>query len=485
MNRLINSARLSLIALATAAAPAAAFAQSSIGSVNSSAETKLEASIADLSALRASISEQKVPLATQLRELEAQVSEKREEQMRLQRQKDNSGVELGSLQAQLSARQDEIAYISNLLLDYVNRLNASLDPSEVQLQGDALLEILNTTEGADVSKDQLLAARQSAVDMGIERLAENAGGRLFPGKAVLPDGSYVEGSFALIGPLALFASEDGKSAGLAQRGSSTEPRLLVFDNAAIGPISSLIAKGSGDIPIDTSGGRATAISATKESLIEHIGKGGIWMYPILAFAFVALAVGAFKLLELSKYKLLPKGIVYEVLDKLRAGDRAGAEQVAKSHSGAESEMLVKGIKNVHMPKELLDEVLFETLLEEKPKLERGLSFITVTAAVAPLLGLLGTVTGMINTFKAITLFGTGDAKSLSSGISEALITTEWGLIVAIPALLLGSYLSRKANGMLSRMEKTSITFVNGVSANAASNLYEFEERRRVSGGAKA
>ena len=103
------------------------------------------------------------------------------------------------------------------------------------------------------------------------------------------------------------------------------------------------------------------------------------------------------------------------------------------------------------------------MLEEKPKLERGLSFISVTAAVAPLLGLLGTVTGMINTFKLITLFGTGDAKSLSSGISEALITTEFGLVVAIPSLLLSAFLSRKANSMIAKMEKTSITFVNGVS----------------------
>ena len=137
--------------------------------------------------------------------------------------------------------------------------------------------------------------------------------------------------------------------------------------------------------------------------------------------------------------------------------------MVKSYSGTESRILLKGIKNHHLPKELLEEILFEDLLEEKPKLERGLSFISVTAAVAPLLGLLGTVTGMINTFKLITLFGTGDAKSLSSGISEALITTEFGLVVAIPSLLLSAFLSRKANSMIAKMEKTSIIFVNGVS----------------------
>ena len=79
-----------------------------------------------------------------------------------------------------------------------------------------------------------------------------------------------------------------------------------------------------------------------------------------------------------------------------------------------------------------------------------------------MLGLLGTVTGMIQTFKLITVFGTGDAKSLSSGISEALITTEFGLYVAIPALLAQALLSRKAKGTLSEMEQTSVAFVNGL-----------------------
>jgi biopolymer transport protein ExbB len=102
--------------------------------------------------------------------------------------------------------------------------------------------------------------------------------------------------------------------------------------------------------------------------------------------------------------------------------------------------------------------------------------VAITASAAPLLGLLGTVTGMISTFKLISVFGAGDAQSLSSGISEALVTTQFGLIVAIPALLLYAYLSRKAKGMVDGMEKTAISFVNrlgtaetAVEAGAASS----------------
>jgi len=103
-------------------------------------------------------------------------------------------------------------------------------------------------------------------------------------------------------------------------------------------------------------------------------------------------------------------------------------------------------------------------VETQPKVMRLLPFISVTAAVSPLLGLLGTVTGMINTFNMIKIFGTGDAKTLSGGISEALITTEFGLIVAIPAVLFYAFLSRYAKGYLGTMEGMAISFGNGVKA---------------------
>jgi biopolymer transport protein ExbB len=91
-----------------------------------------------------------------------------------------------------------------------------------------------------------------------------------------------------------------------------------------------------------------------------------------------------------------------------------------------------------------------------------LPFIALTAAAAPLLGLLGTVTGMIKTFNLITIFGTGDAKSLSSGISEALITTALGLVIAIPALIAHGMLARMARQKLGDMEQTAVGFINGV-----------------------
>ena len=109
----------------------------------------------------------------------------------------------------------------------------------------------------------------------------------------------------------------------------------------------------------------------------------------------------------------------------------------------------------------------------------------MTAAAAPLMGLLGTVMGMIKTFKLITEFGTGDAKSLSSGISEALVTTELGLVVAISILIIHGILTRMSRGRIGRMEGAAMAFLNGISTNDDKKSPEPEPQPKVKAKAKA
>ena len=103
-----------------------------------------------------------------------------------------------------------------------------------------------------------------------------------------------------------------------------------------------------------------------------------------------------------------------------------------------------------------DDLLVAILTKYKDKSEKWLGVITLTAAVAPLLGLLGTVSGMIETFKMMTLFGAGDPSAVSGGISEALITTELGLIVAIPSIVISAYLAKKVKAYFSQIESEVI-----------------------------
>ncbi len=125
----------------------------------------------------------------------------------------------------------------------------------------------------------------------------------------------------------------------------------------------------------------------------------------------------------------------------------------------------------------LQERLDHAFLAESPRLERFGTLITVLAAIAPLLGLLGTVTGMIATFDAITAFGNSDPKQLSGGISEALITTEYGLMVAIPTLFLGTLLTGRANAVLSVLERDVLAAVTRTLGPDVAHTLELPSRK--------
>ena len=116
-----------------------------------------------------------------------------------------------------------------------------------------------------------------------------------------------------------------------------------------------------------------------------------------------------------------------------------------------------------MPREAMENALQEAILREVPPMERFLSTLGMLAAIAPLLGLLGTVTGMIDTFHVITQHGTGDPRMMSGGISEALVTTMLGLSVAIPIMLAHTLLNRAVDKHIGQMEEKAVALINIVS----------------------
>ena len=191
------------------------------------------------------------------------------------------------------------------------------------------------------------------------------------------------------------------------------------------------------------------------------------MVPILLLAAAALLIAMQKLLHLVRVPRPNPKEVAGLLEAVRVRDGDTARRRAGRLRGPEGAMLRAGVEHLLGAKELIEELMFEKMLEARQNLQSRLSFISLTAASAPLLGLLGTVTGIINTFKLITVFGTGDAKTLSSGISEALITTEFGLIVAIPALLLHAYLSRRSKRLVDHMEQSAVALLNSLPADVA------------------
>lgn len=431
--------------------------------VANGAEKSVEQAVADLAAQRDTIAEAKIPLSQELNQLQAEVIELRREATRSARLRDARGLDLTSLEADVKARREQVDYISSLSSEYISSLESRADPSELPALHPVIDAATVAMDNAEVSQEEQFQRQLAVVATGIDRLSEILGGKTLEGSAVTEGGAVVKGTFLLYGPATYFSGGDG-TAGVAVRGESGRSAVLpVADMSAA--ITEAVKQGGGDLPLDPTLGKAIAIASTEETLTEHVAKGGFWVYPIIGFALVSLAIGVIKFMQIISIKNVQPSEVRQLVRLVRTGKQDEAIHLAKRLPAPTGEMLLAGVENADEPKELVEEILLEKMTEAQPKLDRLLSVIALTAATAPLLGLLGTVTGMINTFKLITIFGTGDAKSLSSGISEALITTEFGLIVAIPSLILHAFLSRQAKGILARMETTAMTFVNGLFAS--------------------
>ena len=446
----------------------------------STAQTFTEASVsafedlkdvqAELSALRNKIADEKIPLSKELNRIENEVLAKRREAARVENVRDNRQVDLNALENEVEARDEQNTYVRSLLTEYIRAFRTRMHVSEIQ-KYDELAHIAQTAvDDENLSEAEKFGLQIELVQASLDRVADIIGGHRFEGNGIVEGGILKEGQYALVGPIGVFSSTDGENTGLAELQANSKSDLPVIFNIGSefgSDITSLATTGSGKLPVDPSLGNAIKIKLTSETLWEHINKGGMVIWFILALALSAALVAIFKWFEINSVKRPKAGDLQTILNHLNRGEKDEALAKASSVSGPFGALLVAGVNHADEEKELLEEILYERLLATQPKLERLLAFIALTAGAAPLLGLLGTVTGMIQTFKLITVFGTGDAKSLSSGISEALITTEFGLYVAIPALLAQALLSRKAKGTLSEMEQTSVAFVNGLAPRRA------------------
>ena len=429
-----------------------------------SVQEELAQSVDELTNLREEVANEKIPLSRRLSELEKELVDVRSEYQQTSRLLDSRTLDLSNLQSEIRTRQEEATYLSNLLGEYIRNFESRLHIAELQRYREPLEAAKLAPENSTLSEGEIYEAQAALLSVSLDRLHDALGGTRFAGTAVDPAGLVKSGTFVLVGPAALFHAADGSNVGtVEQRLGSLEPSIVPFGNEEDAQVASeVLARGSGLFPVDPTLGNAHKIEETKETLIGHIQKGGPVMVPIFVLAGTALLVAIFKWLSMAFIRTPSKKRVRKLLDLISRNDRESAMQQVSKMRGPVGEMLAAGVEQLHAPRELIEEVMYEKVLAARLKLERFLPFIAICAASAPLLGLLGTVTGIINTFKLITVFGSGDVKTLSGGISEALITTEFGLIVAIPSLLLHAFLSRKARGIINQMEKGAVALVNQI-----------------------
>ncbi len=423
---------------------------------------RLEQSLAELARVRQEVADEKIPLMRRLAACENELIEARDTFESITRQFDRRSLRMNNLRAENQARETQNQYLSTLLSEYHRNLETRLHIAELNRYGAVLERSRLAPESAALSPAQVFAAQMKLVQASLERLEGLVGGDAFDGRAAGEDGLVKQGSFLLVGPVAYFASVDGVLAGLAeQRHGTLEPSVEPYADPAMAvQTRSLVATGEGLMPFDGSLGNARKVEETRETLLEHIAKGGPVMKPILGMAAVVLLVALVKLVNLSTVLIPTERRMKPLLHAVAHHDRQQALVEAGRIRGVPGDMLRAAAEHMEESKELVEEVMFERLLAARYRFNRALPLIAIGAACAPLLGLLGTVTGIINTFKLITIFGSGDVKMLSAGISEALITTEFGLLVAIPSLLFHAFLSRKSKTLLDKMEQLSISFLS-------------------------
>jgi biopolymer transport protein ExbB len=203
---------------------------------------------------------------------------------------------------------------------------------------------------------------------------------------------------------------------------------------------------SGIVPIalDPSRGAILSLMVQTPSIMERIMQGGVIGYLIIILGLVGLVLVAERMVVLT--------LSYRKMQQERNTGVVNTETPL-------SRIRRVAVNNPTIDSETLGLKLDQAILKERPMIRRFLPTVAIFAAIAPLLGLLGTVSGMIETFQSITLFGTGDPKLMSGGISVALVTTELGLIVAIPLTLLHSWLSGSARKMFFILDEESAALI--------------------------
>lgn len=400
------------------------------------AEKKLENSQRSLTASRNQ-------LAKKVRVQEQIVGDLREKYIVSQRIQDEKTLSLQQLQTRLKNWSEQNQYQQNILSRFNH--NIASKPFSPKL---AIQQKLNWLS------DHISNINESIRPSWHDEKVVLFSGELHPAKVLS------------LGPVSWYIAEAAQSAGFVStiKGSGTENELILYkaelalSEQESANLQELLKNASGTILFDPTLTRAFKINSKKESIVDHIGKGGIWIFPIIVFGIFAVIIGLLKTIQFWRLPTLIPAFSerFTQLEKIsQANDKTNAKQALFSQAKGMQAQLINIALNSEIGQKR-DDRLFTCLLSNKHSLEYWLGAIAITAAVSPLLGLLGTVSGMIETFKLMTLFGAGDPAAVSGGISQALVTTELGLVVAIPALLLHALLSRRVKTYYGQLESCGV-----------------------------
>ncbi len=460
----MSSRRFSLFAsfvlLAAGAMGAETFDQA-VNRATAEYGVRLRQAAEELNRARTRIADQKAPLLTQMRAVEDRIIAAESQIRRFEVGQEEATEQRRKLIKNLDASRKTGAYFSTLVREGTKTFTESLAPGEEQLLSERLQSLQQKLdEQAAASAPDI----QPAVDLAeffLTRIEQSVGGYTAAGNAIdAGDNRLVKGTFAFVGPSTYFLSEQGGPAGAVWANSGAiYPVTHPLPTWKTEDAAAFFAGRTGSMVADISGGKALRLKETQGTLRSHINTGGVVAYVIIAVGFLALLLVAQKIRDMAKMNLDSPQKVQAFLAVVARGSPDEIARSLKGLKGTTRELFTVGVDGIGRSKAVLEERLQSVLLQQQHYYERRLPLLAVIATAAPLMGLLGTVVGMVKTFALITVFGTGNAGKLASGISQVLVATELGLIVAIPTLIAHGFLAHRIHKNLSLLERYALEFV--------------------------
>jgi biopolymer transport protein ExbB len=370
---------------------------------------------------------------------------------RLEQNIRDNDIKLAALREQRDKRLGSLKELFGHLTGAAGDIRANLTQSIVSAQIPGRTEFLDELI-AKMSSDTRLPSILDIEKLWYEQQREMVeSGRVvkFNRTVLRADGSQEEMEVVRVGTYNLMANgmyleyspENGLVSELARQPSGHQGSAADLQEAVEG-----FTKVGLDPTGPLGGGLLRALINTP-TLVERWHFGGIVGYVITGVFIVAILLAVWRFIFL-------QGVSARVSSQLKDSGSANIDNPL-------GRVLAVAQANPGLDAESLELKLHEAVLKERPSIESGLSLLKIIAMVAPLLGLLGTVTGMIITFQMITLFGAGDPKAMAGGISQALITTVLGLVVAIPTVLMHTLVNGKAQRILHILEEQSAGIVAG------------------------
>jgi len=422
--------------------------------LSQSAQAELARATRELNELRDQIAAEKVPLAEELAKWEDALLQGRRRLDQAQKAADSGTMELAALKAEQKSREEELAYIQNLLDEYIRNCETKATVSELQVLASALEAAKQSSANPTLSTDDRFDRQVAVADLTCNRLGEAIGGMRFGGTAVGPDGNVEEGQFLVVGPVVMFGSTNGSLVGMVipQLGSS-KPLVRPLEGDVQTGLSGLFASGQGSLPLDPSRGGALKALVHKFDIVEVFKKGGPIMWPLLIAAALSLLTVVERLifLTLEQSRRNPQG-VQRFLEAVTEGDFGKALVVGGKSRFFVLRALAYALE--HREKSISNALLYSQSREMR-RYRRGIPVLDTVITLAPLLGLLGTVTGMMGSFALIggELSAPG---AITGGIAEALIATAFGLGIAITSLIPFNMLNARMEEARQEMEAAAI-----------------------------